>query len=101
MSTKASRGRMLLRAQRPGPPVGDPPARLTIEQKRAWSDIAKTCPDVLRRSDSIWLELCAGALAHWRAGYRGNVRLMYRWLGQGFMPMRARRRLLFPERMKP
>lgn len=62
--------------------------------------------------DAIWLELCASSLATWRKvlrayaanpdlwtreQMRAHVRFCYRVLGDGFMRMSERRRLLFPD----
>lgn len=109
-----NRGQRLLMAQRPGAPLGPPPVRLSPEQVQAWHDILAASPDVYRRPDAMWLELCASSLASWRKvlqayafnpalcgsreQMRAHVRFCYRVLGDGFMRMSERRRLLFPER---
>jgi hypothetical protein len=98
---RRTRGQRLLRAQRRGAPVGSPPSHLSQDAVRAWHDIATSCPDVLRSMDDLWLELAARSLAAWRLGpNRDEVRPLYRMLGQGFMRMADRRRLLFPDRPK-
>jgi hypothetical protein len=101
----SNRGRALLRAQlRQGlPPLGAPPRFLRREGPealRAWADIVAAAPDVIRSVDALRLAPLAIQLADWRAGRRAalQVRLMYRELGVFFVPMRARRRLLFPDR---
>jgi hypothetical protein len=93
-----NRGRALLFAQRPGPPVGPPPERLSAVEVEAWRDILAAAPDVFRRTDAHFLELVARTLASWRSGHRdrGSLRLLYRMLGNAFMPMYRRRKLLFP-----
>jgi hypothetical protein len=97
------RGQRLLIAQADrSPPLGPPPARLRADEVDAWHAIAAACPPVLRRYDEVMLELAARTLAFWRSGhgYRECLRLLLRMVGDFFMPMRARRRLLFPDRPK-
>jgi hypothetical protein len=100
-----SRGRALLRAQRSSglPRIGPPPEWLDAREAQAWHDVVAAAPDVLRISDEIFLEIVARELVDWRNGRRepGFARTMYRDLGRCFIPMRERRRLLFPQRMKP
>lgn len=96
-----SRGRALLIAQLPGPPLDPPPEWLTSEQVRAWNEVVAAAPgDVFRLSDTMFMECVACCLSQWRAGFLGPewVRELYRMLGKCFIPMRERRRLLFPER---
>jgi hypothetical protein len=92
------RGRVLM-AQFPASPLGPPPDRLTAEELRAWRDVSAAAPDLFRRRDRKFVELLAVCLAQWRSGYRdfGFLRVLYRMLGHCFIPMRERRRLLFPE----
>lgn len=98
---RRSAGQRLLRAQRPGASVGQPPARLDADAVHAWHDIVAACPDVLRSADDLWLEIASRILAEWRVmPIPGELRPLYRILGQGFMRMADRRRLLFPERPK-
>jgi hypothetical protein len=84
------------------PPLGAPPERFDAEQVRAWNDVvsAAPSPDIFRVTDRICVAVVATILANWRAGYRepGRLHEVYRWLGLCFIPMRERRRLLFPER---
>jgi len=115
-----NRGRAHLIAQRRGPPLGPPPPRLSAEELRAWQDVVElvktTAGDVLRRSDTCFVEMIAVTLAIWRQltteaaqqgvplaslGVRPNIRNLLRMLGRCFVPMPARRRLLFPERSRP
>jgi hypothetical protein len=92
-----SRGRDLLIAQRKGPKLGPPPAHLTAEQLDAWRDIVGACHDVLRRSDTLYVEMASRSLAQWRAGQQSAawLRLLYRMLGKLLVPMPDRRRLIF------
>jgi hypothetical protein len=47
--------------------AGPPPERLDEDERRAWDDIMRSCnPDTVLRSDSIFLELTACALARYR-----------------------------------
>lgn len=98
-----NRGRALLIAQRPGPALGPPPPHLNDDEVAAWNDLVRAAPDVLRFSDSLFLGIVATSLAMWRAGDRElwSVREIYRDLGRCFIPMRERRRLLFPEKSRP
>jgi hypothetical protein len=84
-----------------GEPLGEPPLALNQRQRRAWDDVVAACPDVLRRSDAIYIDCLARLLADWRSGDLsgpGWPRILYRMFGQAFMPMTERRRLLFPDR---
>lgn len=100
--TSGRRGRLLLVAQRPGPALEPPAGWLTSEEVQAWRDVVAAAPDVLRKSDGLGLALVASTLERWRSGDRepGLLRLTYRMLGDCFVPMRARRRLMFPDRPK-
>lgn len=92
-----TRGRKVLLAQADrNAPIGAPPEHLTAAQAQAWRDIVAAAPAALRRPDEIALELAARSLAAWRAGDRTNDlrKSIYRWLGDFFVPMAARRRLL-------
>lgn len=95
----------MLRAQRSLglPRIGPPPEWLTAAEVQAWHDVVAAAPDVLRRSDEIFLEVLARELTQWREGRRDPsfVRTMYRDLGRCFVSMHERRRLLFPNRVKP
>lgn len=100
-----SRGRTLLLAQarrRQEAPLGPAPAHLGPPERDAWHEIVAVCPPVLARPDELALELAAGMLVVVRAqgGDRETLRLLYRMLGQLLMPMRARRRLIFPQRAR-
>jgi hypothetical protein len=95
------RGQRLLIAQADrSPALGPPPDHLGEAERWAWRDIVAACPDVLRSPDAAYLEMIARTLAAWRAGSgdRDFLRLLYRMLGDLFVPLRARRRLLFPDR---
>jgi hypothetical protein len=98
--TGGRRGQLLLVAQRPGPPLGPPPKWLSAEEVQAWHDVVAAAPDVLRDIDDLAVALVAHTLERWRSGIREPelLRLAYRMLGDCFVPMRARRRLLFPDR---
>ena len=101
-----NRGRALLRAQlktyrgKRLPPLGSPPEWLEADEIQAWHDLVAAAPDVLTIADSFGMGLLAADLARWRSGHRGLgfVRDMYRNMGRCLIPMRERRRLLFPER---
>jgi hypothetical protein len=98
-----SRGRALLRAQRNMGlgPLGRPPAFVSCDPEylRAWRDIVAAAHDVLRSFDAPFAALLAVSLSRWRCGEREeSARELYRALGHAFIPMRERRRLLFPER---
>lgn len=102
-----SRGRAMLLSQRTSArwglkPLGAPPEHLAPAVLAAWHDIARAAGVPLTSLDCFWLEMCARLLAHWRTGGGDRVYLReaYRWLGQGFVPMSERRRLLFPDRPK-
>lgn len=94
------RGRLLLLAQRPGKPLGPPPANADADEARAWSDIVAAVPgDIFRAEDRFTLSHVATMLVHWRRGVvsLAMARALYRWFGQCLMPMAARRALLFPQ----
>lgn len=94
-----SRGRDLIRSQRPGPSLGPPPSWLSTAEVEAWHELVAASPARLHFSDSVSLELYARRLAAWRAQRTpDDVRTLYRFLGDLFIPMRKRRELLFPER---
>lgn len=95
-----SRGRLLLRAQRPGKPLGPPPADADADEAQAWRDIIAAVPgDIFRAEDRQTLAHVATFLAAWRRGGMapGATRALYRWFGEFLMPMAARRALLFPQ----
>jgi hypothetical protein len=104
MKNNLRRGQRLLIAQRPGPPLGEPPNTLTPEQQQAWRDVAAACPDVLRATDRPFVAMIATHLWCWRSlrqhevADRTTLLTLYRMLGHCFVPMRERRRLLLPER---
>src|ERR1700712_1529183 len=56
--------------------VGDPPSRLTLEQRRAWREIVTNAiPGVIGRSDRLALESFARLLAQeWSGGLTGPER---------------------------
>lgn len=88
------------RAQRKwGDSLGPPPPWLNAGARWAWGEIAEVTPP-LRYWDQVWLPVAAQMLADWRQGGRGLdfLREVYRWLGLGRIPMRERRRLVFPDR---
>jgi hypothetical protein len=96
-----NRGRTLLIAQRKRgrKPLGAAPF-LDKSQSQAWAHIVVACPDILSNSDRVFVELAAIMLSGWRSGAQSmeSLRLNYRILGKLFMPMAARRRLLFGHR---
>lgn len=50
-------------------PLGNPPAHLTPEQKKAWKEIAKQIPPgVAKHADRLSLEMMAVLLCKFRAG---------------------------------
>jgi hypothetical protein len=75
---------------------------LSAEDVCAWHDIVGAAPDVLRAMDNSFVAATATLLQRWRSGGRepGLLHLAYRMLGNCFIPMRERRRLLFPERAR-
>lgn len=78
----------------------DPPGHFDEAKRAAWCAILAAAPPVVRRTDARFLELVAERLAdHWRCPHGPAVRELYRDLGQFFVPMRERRRLLFPRRL--
>lgn len=93
--------RQLLNAQEKSEPLGPPPKHLSRKEKAAWRDIiAAAPPDIFRWMDDLGLGLAASTVERWRSGIRepGLLLLAYRLLGDCFVPIRARRRLLFPDR---
>jgi len=96
-----------------GESLPDPDPELTAAQLQSWREIVAACPDVLRATDRAIVLAAAGALVIWRrhgelerilgdaaAPRLIGVRETYRVFGVLFMPMRERRRLLFPDRPK-
>lgn len=91
------RGQKMLVAQADrNPPLGEPASWLTADAVEAWHEIAKVAVG-LRQPDEIFLATVAMELAVWRRGYQSAVRAraLYRALGKAFVPMAARRSLLF------
>ncbi len=102
-----------------GASLGDAPADLDRDARAAWYELVAAAPDdVIAASDLRALALCAQELAHWRQAraavssappgrrcdpddeqsLRASLRGLYRALGDFFIPMWQRRRLLFPAR---
>ena len=83
------------------PPLGGPPDHLGSAAVAAWRDVVREIPLRPTGSDAISLELIAIMLAVWRSGRheREPVLALSRTLGDFFVPMAARRRLLFPDRI--
>lgn len=93
-----------------GPP--EPHADVSPEVQAAWREIVAAVPaGVLCPSDRGIVEATAGLLVRWRhyvplvpvlgleeVSKLLTVREAYRAFGELLMPMRARRRLLFPDR---
>lgn len=97
-----SRGRLILLSQRTAaqwrmPHAGDPPKFLSAPEALVWNEIKRAMPIPPRRSDEMWLELTARVVHRIRAHpyTLEDLRLAYRCLGHGFVPMPERRRLLF------
>jgi hypothetical protein len=85
----------------PGLPMEDPLPSLDFAEVRAWRDIVAAAPAVFRCGDEIYLSIVAMEFAWWRqVREQFGVREMYRKLGIYFIPMRERRRLLFPNRTR-
>lgn len=82
-----------------GEPLPPPSRRLNAAERRIWREIVAAAPP-LRWWDQIWVGTSARLIADWRGGKRdlAFLRECYRWLGQGRIPMRDRRALLFPDR---
>lgn len=103
-----TRGRMLLLAQADrSPPLGPPPPCLDSRERAAWNEIVAACPDVLRATDAGVLVVAAlqltvhrELLAHGILD-RSALRQLYRLLGTVFVPLAARRRLIFSESVAP
>ncbi len=90
-----------LDARHPLPPLGPPPKHLSKQERRAWLDIVAVTPAagaLLRVTDQPAVLFAAVDLARWREGHRDEIRDVYRGFGRLFIPMRDRRRLLFPKR---
>jgi hypothetical protein len=90
----------LLNAQQKLQPLGPPPKHLSRKEKAAWRDIiAAAPPGIYRWMDEPALSLASSAVSHCRSGDPGGwAMLAYRLLGDCFIPIRERRRLLFPDR---
>lgn len=102
------RGRRLLLAQADrGPPLGAPPAHLSADAAQAWYEILEAVPLQLSSSYGFSVDIASCALAGWRRVPAGSairvdfVRLMYRLLGEVYVPMAARRRLLYGNLARP
>ena len=89
------------------PPLGDPPAHLTDAARAIWFEIRSAAPDVLRASDVVIMEMTSEGIATARGlvaaglprtAWIETVRMAYRVLGDLFIPMAARRALIFPRR---
>jgi hypothetical protein len=106
-----NRGRALLQAQRRPrfrgvalePLNGPPPDWLDLdaEERQIWDAIVAATPARLAAVDAIALSIAAQQVATWRrhGGSLSQLRFAYRCLGDHFVPMPERRRLLFPERV--
>jgi hypothetical protein len=80
-------------------PLGPPAPWLTETEKGIWNELVAAAPDVLREPDELLLVTLCPMLAQWRVGNRPEMlRTLYRDMGQCFIPMSERRRLLFPDR---
>jgi hypothetical protein len=91
------------RAKRRFEPLVPPPVtRLFTEaHRRAWDDIVAAAPGSLRNWHGDNVHRAAVLVAGRRAGMhatRGDLREIYRLLGQVGVPRREWRRLLLPER---
>lgn len=99
-----NRGRLMLQARRAAamlkrPPLGAPPPRLDEAECDAWRDIAAASAIPLIDRDDLALQIVAATVVHVRRGgaTREFVREAYRQLGDYFIAMPERRRLLFPD----
>jgi hypothetical protein len=101
------RGRTLLMAQRRPrfrgaelPPLTEgPPEWLEADGREMWEAIRAATPARLAAVDAIMLAIASATVADWRRerGTLGELRFCYRLLGDFFVPMPERRRLLFPD----
>lgn len=107
--TGSNRGRALLRAQRRPrfrgvalkPLIEGPPAWLDATGRQIWGAVISASPARLAACDAIMLAMTAQEVADWRryGGSLEHLRFLYRCLGDFFVPMPERRRLLgFPPR---
>jgi len=102
-----SRGRRLLRAQADRLPKLGAPEGLPEPYLAAWAEIVAACPDVLRAVDAGVVACAAAQLTITREllpyGFaaRGEVTMCYRALGHLFVPMAARRLLIFGTTVRP
>lgn len=100
--TGGHRGRKLLQAQRSHglPPLGPPPKNLNDDARRAWRDVVEASPVVLLAMNELIVSIAATTLLRWRSGERDPslLKLTYACLGDLFIPMPERRRLMFPDR---
>lgn len=99
--TPGRRGQLMLKARLAAaslPPLGVPPAHMNEAEIALWHEVVADVPVPLCHSDALALELLATTLrAHRLMGStRSEIRQIYRALGDYFIPMPARRRLLFP-----
>ena len=67
-------------------PVGNAPAHLNEDQRKAWRDIKKSAPkNVLTQADRLFLEVVAGTLAQYRLtghlDYAKELRMQFGRLG--------------------
>ena len=108
----SNRGRALLLAQRRPrfrgrtlkPLIEGPPEPLSAEEHQMWDAIIAAAPIRLAAVDAIMLAATAQQVVTWRhlrlhgLGSMEQLRFCYRCLGDFFVPMPARRELLFPDR---
>lgn len=67
-------------------PIGNAPAHLNEDQKKAWRDIKKSAPNsALTKADGLFLEVVAGTLAQYRLtgnlDYAKELRMQFGRLG--------------------
>lgn len=94
----------------PLPDLRDPPTHLTAAERALWFELRALAPDVLRECDGPCVELAVQVVAVVRgliaagvprAEWMPHARFAYRCLGDVFMPMPARRELIFGGHARP
>jgi hypothetical protein len=90
------RGRHMLLAQYPGKPMGPPPAWLSADMLKIWSELAPLISSVAQASDRGMFAVLTSHLWLWRSGVRSiaELRLLVRLLDEFFIDRAERRRIL-------